>query len=263
MAIDLEILHQPAATPTDAPPILLIHGAWHSAVCWRDFAAYLAARGRECYAVSLRGHGNSGNDRSLRLTRIDGYVADVGQAVTRIAAAHGRKPILVGHSMGGLVTQKYLEGDHDIPHAVLLASAPVGGVWRIALKLSVQHPIAALNANLTWRLWPYVGSLELARDAFFSPGIEPGKLASHFAELQDESYLAFLDMLALRLPKPKRVETPLTVLGAADDTIFKPAQIHATAAAYGTEAKIFPAMAHNMMQDQGWQKVADKVLELI
>jgi pimeloyl-ACP methyl ester carboxylesterase len=256
----LELLHLEAPGPGDAAPILLIHGAWHSASCWREFAAYLNTAGRDCYALSLRGHGNSGNDRPLRLTRIDGYVADVGETVARIDAASGRKPILVGHSMGGLVTQKYIEHDQQIPRAVLLASVPVNGVWWTALRLSARHPLAALNANLTWRLWPYVGSPELARDAFFSPAIAAERLAAHFAELQDESYLAFLDMLVLRLPKPDRVRVPVTVMGAANDSIFSVREVEATARAYDTEAVIFPDMAHNMMQDQGWEKVADELL---
>jgi len=244
----------------DKPPLLLVHGAWHQASCWQAFADYCRAQGRACHAVSLRGHGGSDNDRSLKVTRMDGYVADIGRAVTDIVAAYGRKPVLVGHSMGGLAVQKYLEQDAEIPHGVLLASCPVQGVWRTALNLTLQHPLLSLKANLTWSLWPYVGSPELARSAFFSQGIAAAELAANFAALQDESYLAFLDMLIFRLPKPGRVKSPVLVLGAENDTIFSVPEVEATARAYGVEAKIFKDMAHNMMQDGDWRGVADHIL---
>jgi len=211
-------------------------------------------------AVSLRGHGGSDNDRSLKLTRLDGYVADVRRAVVEITEAYGRKPVLIGHSMGGLVVQKYLEQDREIPHGVLLASAPIHGVWRVALNLTLRHPLLSLKANLSWSLWPYVGSPELAREAFYSEDIAPEKLAGYFAALQDESYMAFLDMLLLRLPKPARVKSPMLVLGGENDTIFSVPEVEATARAYGTDAKIFQNMAHNMMHEKDWRAVADYIL---
>lgn len=86
------------------------------------------------------------------------------------------------------------------------------------------------------------------------------KLMSYFVQLQDESYRALLDMLVLDLPKPRRVSTPLLVLGGTDDNIFRPYEIVATAKAYRTEAVIFPNMAHDLMLDPGWQTVADRIM---
>jgi len=260
----LEILPAIPETETpqtlDALPILMVHGAWHNAGCWQLFSDYFRSQGHTCHAVSLRGHGGSDNDRSLKLTRLDGYVADVGRAVADLVAAYGRKPVLIGHSMGGLVVQKYLEQDPDIPHGVLLASSPIQGVWRVALSLTMRHPLLSLKANLTWSLWPYVGSPDLARDAFFSEDISAEDLAARFAALQDEAYLAFLDMLIFRLPKPARVKTPVLVLGGENDNIFSVPEVEATAHAYGTQAKIFKGMAHNMMQEKDWRDVADHIL---
>ena len=130
-----------SAIKTAAAPILFVHGAWHQAGCWQEFADYCRQQGRACHAVSLRGHGNSENDRSLKRTRVDGYVADVGRTVEAITGAFGQKPVLVGHSMGGLVVQKYLEQDAEIPHGVLMAATPPNGVWPIALRLTLKHPL--------------------------------------------------------------------------------------------------------------------------
>ncbi len=81
----------------------------------------------------------------------------------------------------------------------------------------------------------------------------------YFQQLGDESYRAFLDMLLLNLPKPKRVNTPVLVLGGRDDNIFTVDEVEATARAYNTQPHFFP-MAHDMMLEPGWEKVAQKML---
>ena len=79
------------------------------------------------------------------------------------------------------------------------------------------------------------------------------------ARLQDESARVGRDQLLLSLPKPKRVRTPLLVLGAADDGCFSPTEVRATARAYGTEAEIFADMGHDMMLEPGWTAVAERI----
>jgi alpha-beta hydrolase superfamily lysophospholipase len=75
-----------------------------------------------------------------------------------------------------------------------------------------------------------------------------------------ESYLAFLDMLVLDLPRPHRVTTPLLVLGASRDALFQTNEVEATARAYQTQAIVFADMAHDMMLDARWRTVADRIL---
>jgi len=252
---NLEILRAEPATRSHPTPILFVHGAWHGAWCWQEhFLPYFAEHGYAAYALSLRGHGNSEGREQLRRTRIADYVQDVAQVASELA----QPPILVGHSMGGLIVQKFLE-THTAPAAVLLASVPLTGVLRTTLRIAVRHPSEFLKANLTLRLYPIIGTPDLAREAFFSATLSAEQVKAYWARLQDESYLAFLDMLALNLPRPHKVKTPVLILGAADDTMFHPDQIHATARAYHTRAEIFPQMAHDMMLEPGWQAVADRI----
>jgi pimeloyl-ACP methyl ester carboxylesterase len=82
----------------------------------------------------------------------------------------------------------------------------------------------------------------------------------YFRLMQDESYLAFLDMMLFNLPNPEKVSTELLILGADEDAIFHPDEIEATAAAYGKEPEIFRGMAHDMMLEIGWQAVADRII---
>ena len=72
--------------------------------------------------------------------------------------------------------------------------------------------------------------------------------------------MAFLDMVALDLPKPAKVKTPLLVLGVARDNMLKPSEIRATAHAYNTQAEIITGVAHNSMLEPGWQAVAERIL---
>jgi alpha-beta hydrolase superfamily lysophospholipase len=100
----------------------------------------------------------------------------------------------------------------------------------------------------------------LAREAFFSEGMADEQVQAYAKRLQDESYLGFLDMIVLNLPKPGRVKTPVLVLGAARDIIFSPGEVEATARAYKTQPEIFADMAHDMMLEPGWQAVAERIL---
>lgn len=252
----LEIItEKPKAAPRNTP-VLFVHGAWHGAWCWEEhFLPYFSEKGYAAHALSLRGHGTSDRPAHFRWMRIADYVADVAQVVKELPEA----PVLVGHSMGGLVVQKYLE-ENDAPAAVLLASVPVNGVLKTTLGIASRHPLIFLKANLIWSLYPIIGKPKLTREAFFSADISSEKLDGYFGRIQDESYLAFLDMMIFSLPNPEKVETDMLVLGAENDAIFTPDEVAATAKAYHTEAGMFSDMAHDMMLETGWQAVADRIL---
>jgi pimeloyl-ACP methyl ester carboxylesterase len=254
--VQLEVIsHQPRGLAR-ATPIVLVHGSWHGAWCWERFQPYLAEHGYASHAVSLRGHGGSEGRERLRWASAVRHYAD---DVARVAAGLGAPPILVGHSMGGYIVQKYLE-THTAAGAVLLASIPVSGIWRFALRVLRRHPWAFLKAHLTLSPWHIVGTPALARDAFFSPGTTPEDLERHFRRLGPESFRMELEALVLALPRPRRVETPVLVLAGEGDRIFSVAEQRATARAYRTEAEVFPGMAHDMMLEPGWRAVADRIL---
>jgi alpha-beta hydrolase superfamily lysophospholipase len=82
----------------------------------------------------------------------------------------------------------------------------------------------------------------------------------YWKQTQDDSFRAFLDMVALDLPKPEKVKTPLLVLGAARDNMIGPREVEATARAYDTHAEIIPHVAHNSMLERNWQSVAQRIL---
>ena len=252
----LEIISKYPLDSTHSTPLLFVHGAWHAAWCWDvHFLDYFAQHGFTAHAISLRGHGNSEGRDNLRWTRIADYVEDVAKTVRQLP----RPPVVIGHSMGGLVVQKYLE-DCFAPAAVLLASVPPAGVLATTLRIAKRHPVVFAKVNLTFSLYPLVATSQLAREAFFSEGLADEQVLAYAKGLQDESYLGFLDMLMFNLPKPGKVKTPVLVLGGALDTIFSPDEVEATARAYNTQPEIFAEMAHDMMLEPRWQDVAERIM---
>ena len=252
----LEVITREPVSDAHPTPVLFVHGMWHAAWCWSEhFLPYFAQQGYVSHALSLRGHGGSEGHERLRWTSLADYVDDVAQ----VAGQLQRPPVLVGHSMGGMVVQKYLES-HQVPAATLLASAPPRGLLPATLRVALRHPLAFLKVNLTLSLFPVIGTPSLTQEAFFSVDMSEEKATAYFARMQDESYHAYMDMMILDLPRPERVKTPLLVLGAANDTMISSGEVEATARAYSTQAEFFPGMAHDMMLEAGWQAVADRIL---
>lgn len=250
------LIHHPAAGPSTGRPFLFVHGALHGAWCWRDnFLPWFAERGRDAWAVELRGHGESVDHRVLLRSRLRDFVDDVAAAVAEIGAP---APVLVGHSMGGMLVQKYLER-RMAPAAVLFGSAPPSGVLRPTLRGVVRHLPAAARGVATRHLGRLVGTPRLARDLLFCDDTPQEVVDAACRRLGDESPLAFLDMTVLDLPDPRRVFTPVTVVGARDDGLLSRREVEATAAAYHTRPVFVPG-GHDLMLDVGWQEAAELVL---
>jgi len=252
--MNLETLSRTPASPTHATPLLFIHGMWHGAWCWDEtFLPFFADNGYRATALSLRGH--AGSEGKIRGSRIADYVADVEQ----VARTFETPPVLIGHSMGGFIVQKYLE-THNAPAGVLLASNPHFGLWPGLGRVTLHNPLVTLKCILQWRLYPVVQNPNDARWTLFSADMPEEQLTKYHAQMNDESLRMFLDLLGLNLAHPKRVKTPLLVLGAEKDTVIAPRDVHDTARAYGVKAEIFPNMAHDMMLEAGWKSVAERIL---
>jgi pimeloyl-ACP methyl ester carboxylesterase len=251
-------IHTVSSHPTvesDGPAVVFVHGAWHGEWCWREhFLPYFAEHGHTAYAVDLRGHGRSDGVARLRRHRIADYVADLGNVLSGL----GGNLVLVGHSMGGVVVQKYLETG-VAAGAVLLATLPPVGGLPVAARLARRYPLAMLKVLATRSLLPLVATPARTRELFFSEGISDARLHEHHSRLQDESFRAFFDLIAFERTRAERIRVPVLVLGAERDSIITPAQVAATAAAYRTEPRLFPT-AHDMMLDDGWMGVADHII---
>lgn len=253
----LEVVDKGRSDGPRTTPLLFVHGAWHGAWCWDEhFLDYFADKGYRTLALSLSGHSNSPASKALHALSVADYVNDVRYVANSLPT----EPVVIGHSMGGFVVQKYLES-HDAPAGVLLAATPPQGMLRSTSRVARRHPWLYAKSALTRKSLCLVGTPTLAREAFFSPEMPEVRVAQYAARMQEESQRVFFDMLVLDLPRPKRVTAPLLVLGAEHDVMSSPKEVRATARAYGTDAEIFPGMAHNMMLGAGWAAVAERIVE--
>jgi non-heme chloroperoxidase len=251
---DLEVLTRfPAGEPRGVP-LLFIHGAYTGAWCWGEyFLPYFAEAGYACYAVSLRGHGRSRGRSILDSASIADYVADVASVVSRLPA----EPVLVGHSMGGMVAQKYLE--HARARAVvLMASVPPQGLWASAIGLAFRKP--GLLGDLNRLLGGGKVPLETLREALFFEPVETDRLRRYYEGMQAESHRAIWDMTLFNLPHIGRMKRPpILVLGAEHDHLVPASMVQMTGRSYGVDAEVFAGMGHGMMLERSWRKVAERI----
>ena len=74
------------------------------------------------------------------------------------------------------------------------------------------------------------------------------------------AFFAYLDCLAFDFVNTAKISTPALVTGGSLDAVIRPDLVAATARAYGVEPVMFETMAHDMMLEPDWRKLADTIL---
>lgn len=264
----LEVLFHPsllrnATTPTapTTPPLLFVHGACAGAWCWEEtYLPYFAEHGYNAYALSLRGHGHSAGRDAINSFSLDNYLEDVTRVAASIHAQHGTPPVLVGHSMGGLLVQQYLERAADafpVTAAVLMASFPAAGLAGSWWYWQMQSPL------LWMAMQQFMKQHHRPASAFTHTWVFSASAPRHLVDVHSrrfimESSTAAWDMLtaSVNVAAVRRRTTPLLVLGAQNDAIFPAFEVRNTANLYNAPCKLFPNMAHGMMLEENWVESA-------
>jgi len=221
-----------------APAFLFLHGACCQARVWEALMLALAARGVDSAALSFRGHGGSGSRGALQAFRIMDYMRDTNRVLDAMAAP----PILVGHSMGGLVAQLVAE-ERALPGLALLASSPVGGMHRDGLRMLLRQPRAFLRAMRRQSFRALYEDEGTTRWLLFGPDVPDTLVRRFMAEAVEESWLAGSEMNKW-LPAPARVRCPVLVAGGEADNMVCPASLRRTAEAYGVAPVLLPRRGH-------------------
>ena len=101
--------------------LLLVHGFVCNRGLWNPWLRQFTAMGVPVAAVSLEPVFGS----------IDDYVVQVEEAVQRLERATGEKPLLVGHSMGGLAIRAWMRAHDGIARVrgVVTVGTPHHGTW--------------------------------------------------------------------------------------------------------------------------------------
>jgi len=227
---------------------------------WSDnFLPWFARQGYISCALSLRGHGGSLSDKELNYLSVADYVEDVKACIADLTEQGLPEPVLIGHSMGGFVAQKYLEHAFA-PAAVLLCAVPPQGLLLSQLHLMSARPdlIQELNEIISGG----EASLDAIRDMLFAQPVDTALLKRFRANMQIESQRAIWDMSLFNLPLlPRWKRPPLLVLGAEEDLLVPPFLVKATALTYSQDAKIFPGMGHAITHERGWQEVTTTIAD--
>lgn len=252
----LEVIsREPEVLKFDAP-LLFIHGSCGAAWNWdENFLPYFAGKGFSAHAVSLRGHGKSEIPENFNSTSVADYVADVLQIIETLP----RMPVLIGHSLGGLVVQKLLE-KHQAPAGILVCSVPSGGMFEPSLSWQIKNPLLFTKVALKRDINVLFNTPKRARKFLFSEDTGDEKVAEYAARLGKESFRIAFETI-FNLPKPESVKTPLLIIGAERDEIIPPKFIEKTARAYNADCKILPRLAHALMLERNWQTAADFMID--
>lgn len=103
-----------AAGNPNATPLIFLHGIGGAARAWRRQLTTFSDRFRTI-AWDMPGYGGSAPLASVSIAAL---AEALQQFIEQLGAA---RPILVGHSIGGMIVQKWLVRSQELAHAVVLA----------------------------------------------------------------------------------------------------------------------------------------------
>ena len=155
-------LHYLEWNPSGRTTIVLLHGNSANAWWWEPVAREMPAKVR-LVAFDQRGHGDSEWVRPAAYQPSD-YARDLARALVDLVR-DGEKPIVVGHSMGGLSTLAFAAHHRSLARAVVVIDAAVTssrGRDRFLRRLKslpmVTYPDLA-TARERYRLMPNEGHI--------------------------------------------------------------------------------------------------------
>lgn len=267
----LEVVETLPDGPRVGAPLLLVHGAFGGAWMWSEhLAPHLARRGRSVVALSLRGHGRSEGGERLRETRLSDYLADV----RRVLATLPQTPVVVGHSLGGLIAQRLI-GRERMAGLVLMASLPPDGLALVNARTAMTEPLVWLDAVLGslsnapgGRGIGPIGAATLSRGMasserlLFSERLPLARVRRYASMMAPESPRALADA---HMPGPVLsaflTRLPTLVIGGAEDPLVWRACTLRTAFYHAARHETLEACGHfpmlDVAADEGARRLVD------
>jgi non-heme chloroperoxidase len=262
-------LTEKLTVPADGP-VVFVHGLWLHADSWNAWIERFRTAGYTPIAPGWPGDGATVEETRANAERVAGHgIEEVVRHYADAIARLGRRPIVIGHSFGGLIVQRLLAEGHAAA-AVAIDPAPIRGIvylpfsaLRVA-SVALRNPANRRRAvSLTRKQFRYgFGNalIEIDSDELYDRWTipSPGKplFEAAFANLSRRSP-ARVDTKAVRGPL-------LITAGGRDHTV--PASIsRATYKRYRRSPSItdlieFPDRGHTLALDSRWAEVAEAVL---
>ena len=240
----------------------MIHGAFCGPWSLDGLKQKFEEAGYTVTAPPLRFHDEKRAPAALAATGLADYAADLEEEI----AALGTPPILVGHSMGGLLAQM-LAARLKVAALVLLAPSPPWGITPTTLyEISAAHAMHLQPGH-----WNQV--LEPNRDVALALSLDrlPRDMRDDvYGRFTCESGRAMFEVLNWALDfgqasavDSKAVTAPLLFLTGSDDKINPPSTVANIAKLYGDRAtaEVLDGMGHWLIGEPGWERLALRSLE--
>lgn len=245
--------------------IFFIHGMWGGPWYWENYRQFFSARGYTCHATTLRYHNIQPQDTPdprLGTTSLLDYAADLEAEIRELP----ERPIIIGHSMGGLLTMMLASRGLPAAAVCLTPASPVG-VW--AITPSVTRSFWSVLTR--WGFWRKP-MRQTYKEAVYSmlQRLSPEEQRATYARFVYESGRAaaeigfwFFDRRRAAAVEVSRITCPMLIIAAGQDRITPPfveRQIARKLAGIA-EYKEYPDHAHWIMAEPGWEKVAEDIAQ--
>ncbi len=238
----------------------MVHGAFCGGWAFDSFRVPFEAAGHVVVAPDLPGH-----EAKARPGAVAGAsMSDYARAIVRECESLPEAPILVGHSLGGLVAQ-LAAARTPVAGLVLLAPSAPWGVTGVTLEEAVSAvSLYALGPYWTMAIDPDYPSARrysfdraprAERRAIFS------KMTAESGRALWETLNWWLDPFATTLVAAASVRAPVLAIAGERDAIHPPATVRQTAARLGGQTRVMPGMSHWLPGEPGWEDVAATVLD--
>ena len=235
------------------PPLLFIHGSFVGHESFAPWLRYFGGAGRRCMAASRRGRAGIGPERARGVSIAD-YVDDT----LKVIEALGEMPIIIGHSLGGLIAQKIAELG-KARAAVLICPAPAAMLTAQAAALPTYLPM--MPRILAGQ--PIIPGPGGCSTIALNEVPKPLRPAIH-KTLVHESGKVYREMIfgTFKIDFSK-ITCPVMVMGGRNDRIVSVKLVEWTAAKLGVQAHIYDGHAHWLLEEPGWEGIAGEALDFV
>lgn len=239
-------------------PMVFVHGMSGFAAYLVDLMEYFARRGRICYAPDIVGHGERHRDDLVGVSVRD-YIADVDDFIEKVVVpAHGQGFIVVGHSMGGLISAKLAERP-DVTHAILVTPAPPKGVLFMPggfIRFTWTDLLSVVRMGIAGE--QFVPSRKMFESLFADPDASKEVIDLWTTRrISNESLLAALELGTSSIHvEREKITAALLVIGAAKDVIIHPRVSSRIAEFFRADFHMLETLGHMCPFEAGWEATA-------
>lgn len=233
------------------PVLFFIHGFSLGGWYFDDYKAYFEALGYRCVAPTLPFHDQSPDDTNPKIGKV--CLQDHIDFLEREILKLKEKPVVIGHSMGGLLAQ-HLVNNGSADSAVLLQPAPPRGISMLNIRTLYHSTKLILNAILQK---PVRYSFESAKPLFFNGLPDDMARALHDRSVYDSGKV----MLEISMGwnpaiDPANVKGKVLVVAGSKDLAIRPAVLKKVARKFGEKATYVEFdRAHEIVIEPGWNEV--------